>query len=213
VIPDYPEVTCQAFVLPRGSVDVWTLSLDRIVGEADWNILESSECARANRFRKQTDRNRYVVCRSALRRILGNYIDCAPECLVFEYGKNGKPSLVGEPLHFNVSHADGKCLIAATDAAPVGVDLEPETRALSVSEFAKTLCSPSEHAYILALPTADQGRELLRIWVAKEAFLKSLGEGLSTRPLSFIDARELPVCFIDPIPGFVSALSLAPYSD
>jgi len=203
-------MTCQAFVLPWGSVDVWALSADRIVGEADWNTLESSERARANGFRKKTDRDRYVLCRAALRRILGNYLNRAPECLVFEYGKNGKPFLVGERLHFNVSHADEKCLIAATDAAPVGVDLEPETRALRVSEFAKTVCSPSEHAHILDLPAAYQGLELLRIWVAKEAFLKSLGEGLTTRPLSIIDTHKLPVCFIDPIPGFVSALSLSP---
>ena len=209
--PDDPEITCRAFALPRGRVDVWALSLDRIVAETDWQILESSEHARANRFWKETDRDRYVVCRSALRRILGNYVDRAPECLVFEYGKNGKPFLAGESIHFNVSHADGKCLVAATDAAPVGIDLEPETRALNVSELAKIVCSRSEHAQILDLPAADQCLALLRIWVAKEAFLKSLGEGLSCRSLSTIDADEIPVWLIDPIPGFVSALSLSPW--
>ena len=210
VIPEHSEMTCQTFVLPQGNVDVWALSLDRIVGETDWNILESSERARANRFRKETDRDRFVVCRSALRRILGNYVDRAPERLVFEYGKHGKPFLDRERLHFNVSHADVKSLIATTDAAPVGVDLEQETRVLSVRELAKAVCSRSEHAQILDLPAADQRLALLRIWVAKEAFLKALGEGLSTGLLVVIDTNQLPVRFIDPIPGFVSALSLSP---
>ena len=115
-----------------------------------------------------------------------------------------------ERLHFNVSHADVKSLIATTDAAPVGVDLEQETRVLSVRELAKAVCSRSEHAQILDLPAADQRLALLRIWVAKEAFLKALGEGLSTGLLVVIDTNQLPVRFIDPIPGFVSALSLSP---
>src|SRR5258708_13193244 len=174
VIREHPEMTCQTFVLPQGSVDVWALSLDRIVGETDWNILESSERARANRFRKETDRNRYVVCRSALRRILGNYVDRAPERLVFEYGKHGKPFLGRERLHFNVSHADGKCLIATTEAAPVEVDLEQETRVLSVRELAKSVCSRSEHTQLLDLPAADQRLALLPICQPNEAFLTAI---------------------------------------
>jgi 4'-phosphopantetheinyl transferase superfamily len=58
------------------------------------------------------------------------------------------------------------------------------------------------------LPVAERRLALLRIWVAKEAFLKSSGEGL-LRPLSGFDVAVLPVRFIDPIPGFVSALALS----
>jgi 4'-phosphopantetheinyl transferase len=201
---------CQAFALSGGSVDVWIILLDRAVGESDWSVLEPSERARAGRFRKETDRDRYVVCRSALRRILGTYIDRAPERLEFEYGKHGKPFLTGEDLHFNVSHAEGKSLIAVSRAGPVGVDLEPETRSLSVDEFATIICSRSERAKISSLPFPDRRLELLRIWVAKEAFLKLVGEGLS-RPLSQLDVAELPVRYIEMIPGFVSALALSTF--
>ncbi|HZC36461.1 MAG TPA: 4'-phosphopantetheinyl transferase superfamily protein, partial [Chthoniobacterales bacterium] len=204
---DDQELICNAFVLPGGKVDVWGLSLDRAVQEADWNVLELTERTRADRFRKEIDRDRYVVCRSTLRRILGTYTKCAPDRVEIAYGKHGKPFLPGSDLHFNVSHADGESLIAVTRAGPVGVDLEPETRSLNVGEFAQTVCSRSERVEISALPSADKRIALLRIWVAKEAFLKSIGEGLS-RSLSGLDVAELPVQFIDPTPGFVSALAL-----
>jgi 4'-phosphopantetheinyl transferase len=207
-IGGYPEIACHAFALPGGSVDVWSMSLDRAVEQSDWNVLDLNERTRAQRFRKETDRDRYVVGRSALRRILATYVGRAPERLRFEYGRHGKPFLAGAGLHFNLSHADGKSLIAVTAAGSVGVDLEPETRALSVDKFAKIVCSRSERVQISGLPSADQSLALLRIWVAKEAFLKSIGEGLS-RPLSRLDVAELPVHFIDPIPGFVSALALS----
>lgn len=208
VTRDYQGIICHAFTLPGGSVDVWSLSLDRAVQEGDWNVLELNERTRAHRFRKGIDRDRYVVCRSALRRILGTYTERAPDRLGIAYGKHGKPFLPGIDLHFNVSHADGKSLIAVTWAGPVGVDLEPETRSLSIDEFVTIVCSRSERARISSLPLADQQLELLRIWVAKEAFLKSIGEGLS-RPLSQLDVAELPVCYIQPISGFVSALALS----
>jgi 4'-phosphopantetheinyl transferase len=196
-----------ALVLPKSSVDLWSLSLDLAVGEHEWDVLPLSERQRAHRFRREIDRDRFVVCRSVLRRILGAYLDRVPERLEFEYGEHGKPFLAGEALHFNVSHADGKSLIVVTCAGPVGVDLEPEARAIDVDGVAKTVCSRSEYARISALPAADRRLALLRIWVAKEAFLKSTGQGL-TRPLDHLDASELTVRFIDAMPGFVSAIAL-----
>jgi 4'-phosphopantetheinyl transferase len=208
VFPDCAELTRHSFALPKGSVDVWSLSLDRPVGESEWSILGSSERDRAHRFRREIDRDRYVACRSALRKLLAGYLDRAPEAFEFAYGKRGKPSLPGTDLYFNVSHAGGKSMIAITRAGPVGVDLEPETRALDVDEFAQSVCSRSERVQISSLPVAERRLALLRIWVAKEAFLKSSGEGL-LRPLSGFDVAVLPVRFIDPIPGFVSALALS----
>jgi 4'-phosphopantetheinyl transferase len=207
IIPDHPEMISHAYALPVGSVDVWSISLDRTVEDRDWDVLESSERSRAHRFRKAIDCDRYVVCRSFLRKILGSYLDLAPDRFEFAYGKHGKPVLPGTGLHFNVSHAGGKALVAVTWAGPVGVDLEPETRTVDVDRFAQAVCSQSERAQISNLPVAERCLALLRIWVAKEAFLKSSGEGLS-RQLSGLEVAELSVCFIDPIPGFVSALAL-----
>jgi 4'-phosphopantetheinyl transferase len=191
--------------LPKSSVHVWNVSLDLPVGERDWDILDLSERQRAQRFHREIDRVRFVACRSALRRILGTYLGRLPERLSFEYGRHGKPFLEG--LQFNVSHADGKSLIAVNGASPVGVDLEPAARALDVETLPRIVCSGSECTKISRLPAADRPLALLRIWVGKEAFLKLTGEGLS-RPLSQLDVAELPVRFIDAIPGFVSALAL-----
>jgi 4'-phosphopantetheinyl transferase len=201
-----PEMTLPTLALPESSVHLWSISLDLAVGECDWDILESSERMRAHRFLREIDRDRFVVGRSALRRILGTYLNLAPERLSFEYGRHGKPLLAGKGPHFNVSHADGKSLIAVNWANPVGVDLEPEKRVLDVDGLAQIVCSKSERARISDLPFADRRLALLRIWVGKEAFLKLTGEGLS-RSLAQLEMAELPVGFIDAMPGFVSALA------
>jgi 4'-phosphopantetheinyl transferase len=207
MICHYPKMILPALCLPESSVDVWTISLDRPVEEDDWDILESTERERAHRFRREIDRERFVVCRSILKRILGAYLNRAPERLKFEYQKRGKPFLAEAGLHFNVSHSDGKSLIAVTCVDPVGVDIEPEARALDEDEFARTVCSQSEWRRVSALPFPSRRLALLRIWVAKEAFLKLTGEGL-TQPLNQLDAGELAVSFLDAIPGFVSAIAL-----
>jgi 4'-phosphopantetheinyl transferase len=205
MISSFPETTWPVPDLPKSSIHIWSVSLDLAVGECDWDILESSERKRARRFRSVIDRDRFVVGRSALKRILGTYLDVAPERLRFEYGRHGKPSVKG--LHFNVSHAEGKSLIAVNRAGPVGIDLEPEKRVLDVDGLAQIVCSKSERARISGLPFADRRMALLRICVGKEAFLKMTGEGFS-RSLSQLEMAELPVGFIDAVPGFVSALAL-----
>ena len=80
------------------------------------------------RFRFTIDRNRFLVTRSTLRTILGQYLNTAPARLIFSYGTHGKPEVVSEhndrALQFNVSHSGDFCLIAITRVGAVGVDIE-----------------------------------------------------------------------------------------
>jgi 4'-phosphopantetheinyl transferase len=206
IICDYPDSVPSMLGLSKAVVHVWRVSLDRKVEERDWHILELSERQRAERFHQKVDRDRFAICRSVLRMILGGYLNRPPERIRFEFGTHGKPFLVGEDIHFNVSHSDGKSLIAVSNSGPVGIDLEPETRALNVEAVQRIVCSESERTRIFHLPAEARALALLQVWVGKEAFVKLTGEGLS-RPLSQLDVTELPVIFIPAIPGFVSALA------
>lgn len=98
----------------------------------------------------------------------------APSQQQFVQNPFGKPFLGDrDDLFFSLSHS-GPWVVCATASEPVGVDVDcrcPESVA-------------RRHFHPQELTTDPD--QLLRIWTAKEAFLKALGTGL-TRPLdSFV---------------------------
>lgn len=82
----------------------------------------------------------------------------------------GKPYLPEHPqLHFSLSHA-GDWAVCAVGDAPLGVDVEQPRCTMKI---AKRFFSPDE------LPETEDKDFLLRLWTAKEAFVKALGGGLT----------------------------------
>jgi hypothetical protein len=95
---------------PTRHVDVWRVRLDepaRAGSEA--SVLSSDEIARADRFHFGKDRIRFRRRRSALRRILGEYLAIPATEVRFEYLTSGKPLLAAEQnpraVQFNVFHS------------------------------------------------------------------------------------------------------------
>ncbi len=114
------------------------------------------------------------MARTGLRMLLAARLSCDPASLSFAEGEYGKPHLPEVPdLDFSLSHAGNLALLGISDAGPVGVDLEPRSREDTLEECAQSICSPDEN------PPAGG---LLKIWCAKEAYLKALGRGLSLPP-------------------------------
>src|SRR5690606_26821830 len=69
--------------LEAGDVHVWQVLLDAPLSGLDHEVLSDDERERAERFRFQRDRMRFVAGRARLRRILGTYLDREPATLVF----------------------------------------------------------------------------------------------------------------------------------
>ena len=59
------------------------------------SLLDCGEEERAERFRCPGDRERYRLGRTALRQVLGAWLDRDPAALRFRYGPHGKPALDG----------------------------------------------------------------------------------------------------------------------
>jgi 4'-phosphopantetheinyl transferase len=174
-----------------------------------WQLLSPDERNRAVRFRKRCDADRFITCRAALRQILGGYLDVPPETVKLAYNAHGKPFLNDTfgTLEFNVSHSRSVALIAVARDHPVGVDIEAISNDFPVAEMAPDVFSPGELARFFKLPANAKHIEFFSTWVAKEAFLKALGKGLSIEP-NTIEVDALPVDFIKPVDGFVSAISM-----
>ncbi|HEX4650260.1 MAG TPA: 4'-phosphopantetheinyl transferase superfamily protein [Granulicella sp.] len=165
-------------MIPPGHIHAWFFSIDPgACGDCDWHaFLSPEERVRAASFRFDRDRNRFLAAHGILRRILDSYL---PQPARLVYGANGKPALACGRLHFNLSHADDRALIAVSATVPLGVDLErvrPEPDAARIAEYC---FSPTERSALSLLPPARQAEAFFQCWTRKEAFVKALGDGLS----------------------------------
>lgn len=104
-----------------------------------------------------------------LRELLSEYTGEEGERFRFLHTPLGKPYAESAP-QFNLSHS-GQWLLCAVGDTPLGVDIEtPRTASPSLL---RRVCTPSELALI------GEGTErFLRVWTAKEAYLKYLGTGI-----------------------------------
>jgi 4'-phosphopantetheinyl transferase len=169
--------------LISGIVQVHIVHPGSISLEQAESYLTEPERTRAATFRFPEDALHWTRCRAALRSILAAQLNCTPREVPITLGPYGKPLLADAQLHFNLSHERDIALVALSLDGPVGIDIEHRRRASDLTECAATFCHPNELA---ALPSDKEARdlELLRIWTAKEAYLKALGTGLSIPPES-----------------------------
>lgn len=149
------------------------------------SYLDEQELARAARFVRDKDRQRYILAHGGLRALLGRYARLAPEAIVYHYSENGKPSIEGQfpargGLAFNMSHAHGRMLIAVARGREVGVDLELVRHDVEVEKLADRFFCSDEHAQIVRCPGEEADHMFFHYWVAKEAVLKAQGVGIAS---------------------------------
>lgn len=148
--------------------------------------LSDDERRRAERFKFDQPRARFVACRSALRQVLAECVGVDSSALNFSYGPHGKPELAADHpsnIQFSVSHSGSLGLIALTLDAAVGVDIEECSRSVKMIRLAERFFAESETAELLSLPIDRQRSGFYRGWTCKEAYMKATGLGMSM-PLS-----------------------------
>ena len=191
---------------PR-DVHVWCVPLDlstaaphRLSG-----LLSAEEHSRANSFRFERDRHRYIAARGVLRTLLGGYIKCPAEQVRFSYSTTGKPSIErhgrGSRPRFTVSRSGRIALMAFCASEDVGVDVELVQEMDNAEGIVRSFFCPEEIEEWMKLPVECQTRAFFDCWTRKEAFVKAMGEGLSM-PL---DAFRVSFC-----PGEAPTISLRP---
>jgi 4'-phosphopantetheinyl transferase len=178
-------------------IHIWRVSLD----QPSWHVndlarkLSWDELARAERFRFERDRRRFVVGRGMLRMILSQYLGTDPHHVRFRYGERGKPYLadefVGSTLRFNLAHSHEMALYAFTLGREVGIDIEYVQPLPDAKEIATRFFSAYESAEFCSLPESQELQAFYNCWTRKEAYLKATGDGLA-RPLDQFDVSLAP---------------------
>lgn len=141
--------------------------------------LSEDERARAGRFLREVDQQRFIAARGQMRAILAGYLGADPAGLRFRYNPQGKPSLqAGEP-RFNLSHSLGLGLLAVTFGQEVGVDVERLDRDADYAGIARRFFAPAEVAEFFAFPLEGRPRAFCTGWTRKEAYIKARGMGMA----------------------------------
>jgi 4'-phosphopantetheinyl transferase len=162
----------------RGAVDVWRIALDAVPARDE--VLSAGERERAARLRIESKRRQYRVARSALRVLLGRYLDRDPACLELRFGDNGKPELPASGFSFNLSHSGELALLAVTRAdVRLGIDVEQMVVERAHDRLARRFFSTEEADRYAALAAPERAAAFYRLWTRKEAYLKAWGTGLS----------------------------------
>jgi 4'-phosphopantetheinyl transferase len=201
-----------ALELAPGNIHLWRSTED--IDPAQFAELAKSlspeEHRRAEQYRFEPDRKRFVLCRGVLRDLLGRYLGCTAQSVRFARGPNGKPELDAayhdSSLDFNLSHTKGMCLIGFAVGHPIGVDVEAIDPKRDWAMLGRRFLHPHEWEMISGLPIAHRAAAFYTCWTCKEAYLKASGEGLTrglttfevilkedTQPVQLVDAAARPM--------------------
>jgi 4'-phosphopantetheinyl transferase len=146
-------------------------------------MLDPEEAARRDRFHFAQHRHQFLVARALVRSTLSLYRpDIKPAEWQFAANAYGRPRIVGDgagALDFNLSHTDGRIVLAVCRARSPGVDIERLDRLETVTHIAARFFAERETRALLALPPLMQRRRFFDLWTLKEAYIKARGMGLS----------------------------------
>jgi 4'-phosphopantetheinyl transferase len=157
-----------------GGIEIWRVRLDR--WQCDHTgVLSEEEHARAERFRFDADRARWVKGRTLLRLLLGRYLKANPREIPIELDVNGKPAVPGSSISFNLSHSVDLALYAFTWGRAIGIDVELLGGRGDVLLLAERALGLDEAERLRGLPAETRERGFLRSWVRHEAALKCRG--------------------------------------
>lgn len=198
---------------PDSSLHVWRIVLSDAPGAA--SLLSPDETGRAERLRHGAVRQRFVRARTALRRLLGRYLEVHGGDISFVYGPAGKPAVEGDArLAFNLSHSGGLALCAVSGPrVALGVDIEAMRTLRDAGKLAERHFSPAELNGWSRLSEPERLPGFYRVWTRKEALLKAAGEGLA-RPLERVDSaagdldgRSYWLESLEPDEGYAAAVA------
>jgi 4'-phosphopantetheinyl transferase len=184
-------------------------------GPEGW--LDEVEARRCSGLRWAADRMRFMLSRHLLKTLVEEMAGAPAESVRLDYAcarcgrPHGRPVVVGPSCavawNVSIAHAGDRVVVAASDAGPVGVDVEP-VAAVDFDGFDAVALSACERARVAGLDPGLRAAARAQLWVRKEAWLKATGEGLRVDPAEAdIALWSGGLHLLDVGPGYAAAVA------
>ena len=168
---------------------------------AGTDVLEPAEWARALRFRRSADRQRFIAGRGLIKALVAEIAGVKPvhvtvrmQCVHCGSDAHGKPSAIhpAGTQAISIAHSAERVLVAVTTGPQIGVDLEVIDERHYSDGLLDQVEAPLERGTTPRNPAA-----FTRLWAHKEAVLKCTGDGLMVSP------KQLTIDFAGPNPAIL----------
>lgn len=162
-----------------------------------YSLLSKDKQIRADGFRFEDDKKRTVAGEMLARKAISEWCNVAPESIVFDKTKHGKPFAKDLDVEFNVSHS-GDIVVCAIDNEPTGIDIEL-IRPVDL-KVAKRIFNDNELEYLFGKAPDDADfckttdneiiSRFFELWTKKEACAKCMGTGIFTEDIKDLNCME-----------------------
>lgn len=167
----------------------WTVGVASVPWRGERPSLSEEERCRALKYSSEEDARRYLASRLVLREALGNRFGVDPGSVRFGKAPGGKPFTRSPngfpPVFFSLSRSGDFCAVALSDDGEVGLDIEKIENPFDWEPASRAWLSEGENRALRVLKTEGERVDaFFRLWCAREAVAKALGEGLRLDPES-----------------------------
>lgn len=160
----------------------------------DLDLIPRTQLAEINKYKKAIDRDKRLLSRSFLFDYLSEKYRITN--FEFDYNKYQKPFLRTLPrIHFSFSYANNYVLIAISEDAEIGVDIEYIDPKLKIREIALEVMCVDEWKQFNSYnhDPISKYHFFYRLFSSKEATIKAFGKGLyfDVKSLNTVNHTEL----------------------
>ena len=123
----------KAAQLKTSQIHIYSVCLKALISDLNyvdtfWQLLSQKEKERSQKLINQNLKNKFIITRGILRKILASYLNHDAKNIEFTYNKNGKPKLTenlfADNIFFNISHSKDFAIYGFSKDSELGIDIE-----------------------------------------------------------------------------------------
>lgn len=164
----------------ENEIHIWIIDANEtsVYGNYE-DYLNDNERLRVKNFLTENLKKNHIVSHFATRDILSHYLNIPPIQIPIIYSEHHKPYLQENPtqVQFNLSHSHGVSLLGITKTYEIGMDIEKIEIIENQRDIEKMILTQNECNWLSSRSCSRNCESFYRLWTAKEAVLKGIGDG------------------------------------